>query len=100
MTIWDHTGDALLYCYCWHRIFNRATVNDFIPDALRFIVGYDDTEDDRYPYYGKARNNMYLRYWLPMVGATAPKRKAEDTSPKKTVVPQSVMQTQAVQPPP
>lgn len=69
MNLWDHTSDCLMYCYCWHRRWARKTTDQYIPDSLRFIVGFDDTEHDRYPYYGKASHNMYLRYWLPMFGA-------------------------------
>lgn len=72
MSLWDHTSDCLLYCYCWHRRWSRKTVNEYIPDSLRFIVGFDDTEHDRYPYYGRAKNNMYLRFWMPMFGMDAP----------------------------
>lgn len=68
MTVWEHTADALLCCYCWNRIHDRKSVDNYIPETLRAIVGYDDTENDRYPYYGKANNNMYLRYWLPAAG--------------------------------
>lgn len=68
MNLWDHTSDSLLYCYVWHRRWSRKTVDKHIPDSLRHIVGFDDTEHDRYPYYGKAKNNMYLRFWLPMFG--------------------------------
>jgi len=94
MTVWQHSADSLLYCYCWHRQFARKTVKDYIPDNLRFIVGMDDTVDDRYPYYGKARNNMYLRFWMPMIGMEAPKPGAGPAaSPKKAPAP-SVMQTQ------
>jgi hypothetical protein len=68
MTLWDHTCDSLLYCYTWSRKWDRATVDKYIPETLRYIVGFDDTENDRYPYYGRAKNNMYLRSWLPMIG--------------------------------
>merc|ERR1719506_2429070 len=68
MNLWDHTSDSLLYCYVWHRRWSRKTVDKHIPDSLRHIVGFDDTEHDRYPYYGRAKNNMYLRFWLPLFG--------------------------------
>jgi hypothetical protein len=74
MTTWDHTCDALLYCYAWSRKWKRDTVADFIPDSLRHIVGYDDVENDRYPYYGRAKVSMYLRSWMPMAGATENKK--------------------------
>jgi len=93
MTLWDHTADSLLYCYAWARRWNRKTVNNFIPESLRYIVGQDDMESDRYPYYGKAKNNMYLRYWLPMVGMEDPKKqkssKDKDASTAKTKMPSS-----------
>jgi len=66
MNLWDHTSDCLLYCYVWQRRWNRKLVDKHCPDSLRFIVGFDDTEADRYPYYGRAKNNMYLRTWMPM----------------------------------
>jgi len=92
MTLWDHTADTLLYCYAWSRRWDRATVDKYIPESLRYIVGFDDMDQDRYPYYGKAKNNMYLRYWLPMVGMEDPKKakKGQDKMAKT-----SVMETQA-----
>mmetsp|Transcript_10909 Transcript_10909/g.20504 ORF Transcript_10909/g.20504 Transcript_10909/m.20504 type:complete len:810 (-) Transcript_10909:254-2683(-) len=74
MTVWEHAADGLLFCYCWNRIHNRKSVDKYIPETLRQIVGWDDTENDRYPYYGKAQNNMYLRYWLPVAKPKAPKK--------------------------
>jgi hypothetical protein len=91
MTLWDHTADSLLYCYAWSRRWNRKTVDKYVPETLRYIVGFDDKENDRYPYYGKARHNMYLRYWLPMVGMDDPKKqKIEEerrVEPMETSVP-------------
>jgi len=92
MTLWDHTADSLLYCYAWARRWNRKTVDQYIPESLRFIVGFDDVEGDRYPYYGKAKNNMYLRTWLPMVGMEDPKKKKasddrKDASKARTQLP-------------
>jgi hypothetical protein len=81
MTLWDHTCDGLLYCYAWSRKWKRESVDKFIPESLRYIVGFDDMENDRYPYYGRAKNNMYLRSWLPMVGVDD-KHKKQD--PNKT----------------
>jgi len=75
MMLWDQTSDCLMYCYCHHRRWARKTVDKYCPDTLRFIVGFDDTEHDRYPYYGRAKNNMYLRFWLPMIGMDAGKHK-------------------------
>jgi len=72
MMLWDHTADSLLYCYAWSRRWDRKNVDKYIPEFLRAIIGGDDKENDRYPYYGKAKNNMYLRFWLPMVGMEAP----------------------------
>jgi hypothetical protein len=87
MTIWEHSCDCLLYCYCWHRQWSRKTVLEHIPDNLRYIVGFDDTQDDRYPYYGKAANNMYLRTWMPMVaGAPAPKGVAAATKAQQATM--------------
>lgn len=74
MTVWEHAADGLLFCYCWNRIHNRKSVDKFIPETLRSIVGWDDTENDRYPYYGKANNNMYLRHWLPAAKPAGPKK--------------------------
>lgn len=64
MSSWDHTSDSLLYCYAWNRKFSRKTVEKYIPEAVRAIVGFDDKEDDRYPFYGRAKTNMYLRSWI------------------------------------
>jgi len=94
MTLWDHTADSLLYCYAWSRRWNRKTVDQYVPESLRYIVGFDDMDHDRYPYYGKAKNNMYLRYWLPMVGMEDPK-KAKKGAQKKDMMPTSVMETHA-----
>jgi hypothetical protein len=87
MTLWDQGADALLYCYAWSRMWDRKTVDKYIPESLRFIVGFDDTENDRYPYYGRAKNNMYLRYWLPMVGMEGgPKKEKAPTEKKNKTV--------------
>lgn len=95
MTLWDHTADSLLYCYAWCRRWNRKTVVNYCPEDMRYIVGADDLESDRYPYYGKAKNNMYLRYWLPMVGMEDPKKKkaseGKNTTQAKTRVPSEPM---------
>jgi hypothetical protein len=74
MTLWDHTCDGLLYCYAWSRKWKRETVQDYIPEHLRMIVGFDDVENDRYPYYGRAKANMYLRSWMPMIGMDEKKK--------------------------
>jgi hypothetical protein len=66
MSAWDHAADTLLFCYAWNRKFSRGSVEKYIPESVRAIVGYDDSEDDRYPYYGKAKSNMYLRTWMPV----------------------------------
>jgi hypothetical protein len=81
MTLWDHTADCLMYDYAWSRRWNRKIVDKYIPETLRCIVGNDDKEDDRYPYYGKAKTSMYLRSWIPMMGGLVDdpkKRKAQD----------------------
>lgn len=80
MVVWEQTETALMFCYTWNRINNRKSVDRFIPESLRAIVGWDDTENDRYPYYGKAKNNMYLRYWIP---ATGPKKAQDKMKEKK-----------------
>jgi len=91
MTLWDHTADTLLYCYAWSRRWDRKTVDKYIPESLRYIVGFDDVEHDRYPYYGKAKTAMYLRTWLPMVGMEDPKKKKHKEEKKSE--PTSVMET-------
>jgi len=58
--VFDHTADTLLYCYAWHKRNDKASIDKFIPDKLRYIVGWGDLNNDKYPYYGKAPNNMYL----------------------------------------
>jgi hypothetical protein len=93
MTLWDHTADTLLYCYAWSRRWDHKTVEKYIPQSLRFIVGFDDVEHDRYPYYGKAKTAMYLRTWLPIVGMEDPKKKKKG-SEKKAPAATSVMDTQ------
>jgi len=77
MLAWDHTADTLLYCYAWNRQFSRKSVEKFIPECVRNIVGYDDKEEDRYPYYGKASSSMYLRSWIP-IGDKSDKKKAAE----------------------
>jgi len=64
MSAWDHTADTLLYCYVWNRKFSIASVEKFVPDSVLNIVGQDHKEEDRYPYYGKANEVMYLRSWI------------------------------------
>jgi len=81
MMTWDHTADTLLYCYAWNVQFSRKSVEKFVPDTVRNIVGVDDKEEDRYPYYGKASASMYLRSWIPGID-----KKAE----KKTEVPKGM----------
>jgi len=90
MTLWDHTADTLLYCYSWSRRWDRKTVDKYIPESLRYIVGFDDMESDRYPYYGKAKTAMYLRTWLPMPGNK--KKHAEKNEPS---APAKVFETNA-----
>jgi hypothetical protein len=87
MTLWDHTCDSLLYCYAWSRKWKRETVNEYIPESLRLIVGFDDTENDRYPYYGRAKNNMYLRSWMPMIGVDDKHKKPADATRTKANLP-------------
>lgn len=58
--VFDHTADTLLYCYAWHKRNDKGSIDKFIPDKLRYIVGWGDLNNDKYPYYGKAPNNMYL----------------------------------------
>jgi len=58
--VFDHTADTLLYCYAWHKRNDKGSIDKFIPDKLRYIVGWSDLNNDKYPYYGKAPNNMYL----------------------------------------
>jgi len=58
--VFDHTADTLLYCYAWHKRNDKASIDKFIPDKLRYIVGWGDLNNDKYPYYGKAPNAMYL----------------------------------------
>lgn len=96
MTLWDHTADTLLYCYAWARRWNRKTVNNYIPEGLRYIVGFDDVEHDRYPYYGKAKTNMYLRTWLPMVGMEDPKKKKAEKDRKGESKKETQMASRAV----
>lgn len=58
--VFDHTADTLLYCYAWHKRNDKGSIDKFIPDKLRYIVGWGDLNNDKYPYYGKAPNAMYL----------------------------------------
>jgi len=81
MSAWDHTADTLLYCYAWNRKFSRTSVEKYIPESVRAIVGYDDKEDDRYPYYGRAKTNMYLRSWIPVGEKEEKKKKKSSVEP-------------------
>jgi hypothetical protein len=74
MATWSHTADALLFCYMWNRKYARKTVDRFIPETVRCIVGFDYQDNDRYPYYGRADGRMYLQTWLPY---SAPNHKQE-----------------------
>jgi len=87
MSAWDHTSDTLLYCYAWNRKFSRTSVEKYIPEQVRAIVGYDDQEDDRYPYYGRAKTNMYLRSWIP-IDNKGTKKKVVESQPISQSTPQ------------
>jgi len=65
MMLCDHTADTLLYCYAHNRKFNRKSVEKFIPDLLRQVVGDDDDARRDYKLYGAAPKSMYLSSWLP-----------------------------------
>jgi len=78
MSAWDHTADTLLYCYAWNRKCSRNSVNKYIPDSVRQIVGFDDMEQDRYPYYGRAKSQMYLKSWIDVGGGEGQKKKVVD----------------------
>jgi len=88
MSSWDHTSDSLLYCYAWNRKFSRKTVEKFIPEAVRAIVGFDDKEDDRYPFYGRAKTNMYLRSWITVNDKTDKKKANQEKPPVKLETPE------------
>mmetsp|Transcript_112303 Transcript_112303/g.194719 ORF Transcript_112303/g.194719 Transcript_112303/m.194719 type:complete len:794 (+) Transcript_112303:96-2477(+) len=82
VTIWDHTMDCILYAFSWNRKYNRESVKDFVPDSVRAIVGWEDTQSDRYPYYGKAKPWMYLQSWFP--GLADDKKKKDPPAAPKT----------------
>jgi len=72
IALFDVTADTLLYCYGWNRKYNKKNVENYIPETLRYLVGFDDgVGQDKYPYYGKANKNMYLSTFMP----TKPKKK-------------------------
>jgi hypothetical protein len=64
--ILDHTADTLLYSYAWHKRHKKGTINQYIPESLRYVVGWEDTIVDKYPYYGRAKPSMYLSYYLEL----------------------------------
>jgi hypothetical protein len=64
MNLIDHTADSLLYCYAWSKRFKRETVDRYVPEDLREIVGFEDKNPDEYGYYGRADPNMYLGTWM------------------------------------
>lgn len=86
MSAWDHTSDTLLYCYAWNRKFSRKSVEKYIPESVRAIVGYEDKEDDRYPFYGRAKTNMYLRSWITVNDKK--EKKKEEKGPSKPETPE------------
>merc|ERR1711862_805698 len=71
--IFDHTADTLLYCYAWHKRHDKKNIDKFIPEKLRYIVGWDDMNTDKYPYYGQAPVNMYLSTFFDLKSKTKSK---------------------------
>jgi len=65
MMLFDHTADTLLYCYAWNKKFNKATVDQFMPESLRDLVGHIIDKEDGYQYFGNAKPEMYLSTWMP-----------------------------------
>jgi len=65
MMLFDHTADTLLYCYAWNKKFNKATVEQFMPESLRDLVGHIIEKEDGYQYFGNAKPEMYLSTWMP-----------------------------------
>jgi len=63
MMLFDHTADTLLYCYAWNKQFNKATVEEFMPESLRDLVGHIIDKEDGYQYFGNAKPEMYLSTW-------------------------------------
>jgi hypothetical protein len=76
----DNTNDTILYCYCHNRKFKKESIDDYIPEELRVIVGSDDKNPDVYPYYGKAPPSMYLSSWMNIKKAPPERPPARDPS--------------------
>jgi len=64
MMLIDHSADCLLYCFAWNRKMKKSSLDKYIPESLREIVGYDDQHHDSFPFYGRANPNMYLGTWF------------------------------------
>jgi hypothetical protein len=77
MSIWDHSADTLLFCYVFNRKFSYETLSKYVPESVRAMVGYDDEEEERPVYYGRAKESMYLRSWIPVK-----EKKAEEEGAK------------------
>jgi len=62
--LFDHTADVLLYCYAFNKRFKKHTVEKYVPDELRNVVGAEDREYDEWGKYGRAMPPMYLATWM------------------------------------
>merc|ERR1712110_238091 len=63
LAVVECTGDVLLYCYAWNKKFKKENAENYCPEDLRAIVGFEDKVPESYEYYGNAPPNAYLSFW-------------------------------------
>jgi len=87
MMLFDHTADTLLYCYAWNKKFNKETVELFMPESLRDLVGHIVDKEDGYQFFGNARPEMYLATWLPKKYSSQRGKQAKQEQRRQQVLP-------------
>jgi len=89
--LFDHSADTLLYCYAWNKKYNKDTIEQFMPESLRDLVGHIHDKEDGYQYFGAARPEMYLATWMPKKGKESgrPGRSSQSTAPQTSAAPQT-----------
>lgn len=89
----DDIMDCTLYCYAFQKKTKKAKCDEYMPDKLEAIVGFDHRNADGYTLYGSnVPAEMYLATWFGGGAAAAAPAKA---APAQGAAP---MGTQAVAP--
>lgn len=76
--LFDCTADMLLYCYFFSKRHDKKAIGKYMPAKLRTVVGFDDYNNDKYPYYGRAEPTMYLSTFYDLKKAPSAKPSAGD----------------------